>query len=168
MNSFLLASPSGGPPTTVGPSEYEEKFQILNWLLRICNDCLCCCQTGSARPCSRELNEPCVDKRTWDEDGRAGSVAEHKPMRHRQIGPAAAWRKHLRRHGILKVKFHEDCLERNMRTLSRASKGCAWSTPPRLLTAEPAYLPLEYDSSRLRHGSVRFQVDCRSGVTADK
>ena len=90
------------------------------------------------------------------------------PCASRQIGPAAAWSKHLRGHGILKAKFHEDCLERNMRTLSRASKGCTSSTLPRLLTAEPACLPLDYHPSRLRHGSVRFQVDSRSGVNEDK
>jgi hypothetical protein len=48
-------------------------------------------------------------------------VAEHKPSR--QIGPAAAWRKHLRGHGILEVKLHQDCLQGNMRNLSRAPKG---------------------------------------------
>ena len=90
------------------------------------------------------------------------------PCASRQIGPAAVWSKNLRRLGILKAEFHEDYLERNMGSLSRASKRCISSTLPRLLTAEPAYLPLEYHPSRLRHGSVRFQVDCCSGVNEDK
>ena len=66
-----------------------------------------------------------------------------RPYASRQIGTAAAWMKHLLGRGILKAKFHEDCLECNMRTLSRASEGYISSMPPRLLTVQPACLSLD-------------------------
>jgi hypothetical protein len=84
-----------------------------------------------------------------------------------QIGPAAVWSKNLREHRILKAKFHEDCLERNMRTLSRVSKGCISSTLPKLLTAKLRAFRLTTIHPGCGAG-VRFQVVSCSGGNEDK
>ena len=122
----------------------------------------------SARPCSPELNEPWVKRLIWNEDGRTCSVAEHEPVRQQANRSCCIWSKNLRRLEILKAEFHEDYLERNMRTLSRTSEGCISSTLSRLLTAKLACLPLDYHPSRLWRRNHGSRSSLASGGSEDK
>jgi len=90
------------------------------------------------------------------------------PCARRQISPAALWGENLQGRGILMAMFHEGYIERNMRSLSRASRRCISSTRTRLLTARSACLPLDYHPSRRRQRSERFQVVSCSGQNEDK